>query len=99
MLCGTMALMTQQITTEELHEDDGQPATKRDVRLLNADVEALETKMDDRFNELRDHFDATVEIIKDELRGANSDEISLLKDAKEDHEERLATVEQKIGLR
>jgi hypothetical protein len=87
------------ITTDEIHEDDGQPATKRDLRLLKGDLVGLDAKMDRRFDELRDYFDAKVEIIKDEMRGANADEISLLKDKEQDHEQRLRNVEQRIGLR
>ena len=95
--------MTLPVTTEEVHDDDPQPATKRDLRLVKQDLaatkEALETKIDSRFNELRDRFDAAVENIIDELRGANSDEISLLKDAEANHEQRLTAVERRIGLR
>jgi hypothetical protein len=84
--------MTQEIAPEDYREEDGQPVIKRDLRLLKVELGR-------RFDELRDHFDATVEIIKDELRGANSDELSLLDDTTKDHEERLTTIEHKIGLR
>lgn len=94
-----MRLMTIPVTIEEVHPDDERPATKRDVRLLKLDVAALEAKLDSRFNDLRDHFDAAVENIIDELRGANSDEISLLKDSEANHEQRLTAVERRIGLR
>ncbi len=84
--------MTHSITTEDVHEDDDQPATKRDLRLLKQEL-------DGRFNELRDHFDAVLENIVAELRGANAEEISLLKDNYANHEERLTAVERTIGSR
>lgn len=81
-----------------LLKDDMQ-AVRGDIKSLKSDVAAVETKLDSRFDELRDHFDAAVEVITDELRGANTDEISALQDAKTDHEERLTKIEQKVGLR
>ncbi len=89
--------MTPPVTTED--EEDDQPATKRDVRLLKRGLATLDAKLDSRFNELRDHFDAAVEIITDQLRGANADELSLLKDTDANHEQRLTAVERKMGLR
>lgn len=74
-------------------------AVKGDIKSLKSDVAAVEAKLDNRFDELRDHFDAAVEVITDQLRGANTDEISALQDAKTDHEKRLTTIEQKVGLR
>ena len=106
---GIMELMKKSGTPQGLHEDD-HPATKRDLeslsrattrdlKLLRSDLGTLEAKLVSRFDELRDHFDAAVENVVEELRGANADEISLLKDADANHEQRLTAVERKIGLR
>jgi hypothetical protein len=82
---------------------DDEPSTKGDLRLLARYIEQATAKsqahFDQGFDELRDYFDAQVEIIKDEMKGANADEISLLHDTDENHEQRLTAVERKIGLR
>ena len=89
--------------TEDIQGHDDEPSTKGDLRLLARYIEEAtarsEAHSDRRFDELRDHFDAQVEIIKDEMKGANADEISLLHDTDDNHEQRLTAVERKIGLR
>lgn len=60
--------------------------------------EAL-AKIDGQFDELKHYFDAIVEAIHKDVGGANQDEISGIKTKQGDHEERLATVEQRLGMR
>jgi len=45
------------------------------------------------------HFDVAVEKIESSLRGAKSDQISLLDDKKNDHEVRITKLEVRAGLR
>ena len=67
-------------------------ATKRGFDDLRAFIEQ-------QAEETRRHFDVVAENIHHDVAGANRDEITLLQDKQHDHEERLAAVEQKIGLR
>jgi hypothetical protein len=84
------------------NQDDAQPATLRDLQRLQNELEARFdarfSRMDDRFHELRDHFDASVENIVEQLKGANADDLSSLQDAKRDHDHRLQVLEQRAGL-
>jgi len=96
-------VMTETITTEELHDDDGQPATRRDLRRLE---QRMATKLDQlsdknlkKLAEQHRAFLVALEDAEDRIKGANGDEVSLLKDKDADHEERLTAVEHKIGLR
>jgi hypothetical protein len=88
--------MARTSPAQEPPADNSQPATQGDLRRLQHD---LELRIDTRFNEVRDHFDAAVENILETLTGANADELSSLRDARKDHEERLQVLEQHQGLR
>ena len=72
---------------------------KRDRDLKLYIQEQIRQNNKQQTEELRYYFDAALENIIDEMRGANEAEISSLKDARQDHEGRITTVEQKIGLR
>jgi hypothetical protein len=84
--------MTNDVEIPESHENDHHPVVRGDLR-------RLKIQMDHRFDELRDHFDASIENIVEQLKGANADELSSLHDAKTDHGQRLCVLEQRAGLR
>ncbi len=95
-------MMTETITTEELRDDDGQPASRRDLRLLEQRVDAkldqLSDKIVKKLDEQHRAFLVALEDAEDRINGANGDELSSLKDKHAGHEQRLTAVEQKIGL-
>jgi hypothetical protein len=78
-------------------------ATKEDLKpfATKQDLDRFATKEDlQQFKEEINHeFQAAVEIITDEMRGAHKDEIAVLQDADERHEERITVLEQRAGLR
>jgi hypothetical protein len=57
------------------------------------------SKIDEAVQQITGHIDVAVENRKTDLLGVSSDEIKLMKDTVEGHEERLTTLEQKTGLR
>lgn len=70
---------------------------------LRSDLAALEQRLDRKMeamkNEILHNFEALVENIEDSLKGANADEISLLQNKQGDHEQRIATLENRTSLR
>lgn len=64
---------------------DDQPVTRRELR-----VELTELK-----EEIFRHFDAVAENIHRDVAGANQDEISLLDDKVNNHEERITALERR----
>ncbi len=54
--------------------------------------------MKDSKDEITRHFDVTVENIRHDLKGANRDEIEVLKDSKTDHEQRIVHLEKRAGV-
>lgn len=79
-----------------------QPATQHDLELwggeLTRRIDGVEAKMDRLKDEILDHFDAAVENIEADLKGANRDEISLLKTKQQQHEQRISVLERRSGL-
>jgi hypothetical protein len=73
-----------------------QMATKDDLKSLRQDVREEITELEDRI--IR-HFNVVAENIHQDVAGANADRVSLLENQREEHEERLTTVEQRLGLR
>ena len=76
---------------------------KETRRLFNAGVKAEgevnRLHMDEQAEETRRHFDVAVEKIEDDLKGANQDEISLIKDQQiPDLDERVQVLEKKTGV-
>ena len=73
---------------------------------MDSKLDQLEQRMDDKFttmktellDELKRHFDLTVETIRHDLQGANRDELSMLSDTTRDHEGRLQTLEKVAGI-
>lgn len=80
--------------TRRIDDIETRMATKDDLR-------ELEIKMDQKMTQLKEeilhHFDAAVENIEQALKGANQDEISLLKDKQYQHEERIGVLERQAG--
>jgi hypothetical protein len=76
-------------------EDHSKTSPTDDPVTRQSDLVALKQEMNDRFDELKRHFDVVVENIEDLFRGANADELSSLHDRANDHEERLAALEGK----
>jgi hypothetical protein len=76
-------------------KDASPPATKHDVRLLMEQMgrhyDQVERRLAAHEEEIKRHFDVTVEHIRHELGGANKDRI-------ENHELRLARLEQHTRL-
>ncbi len=104
--------MTDQISHEELPTDANEPATKGDVHVVKRDLQAvkddvqevkrevqeLRTHIEAKHAETLRHFDTAVENITKQLEGANSDEISLLKDADNTLHHRVVPLEEQAGL-
>ena len=61
--------------------------------------DGLRSEMKEMKDEILHHFDVAVENIEDSLRGANADEISLMKNNLKNHKERLDVIEERVGLR
>lgn len=84
----------------------GSMATREDLSALRSDLAAQIQQMRTQLiaeiervgKETRNHFDVVVEKIEDDLKGANTDEISLLKDHQSAHEQRIAVLESKTAL-
>jgi hypothetical protein len=95
--------MTDEPTIDEISEDANLPATKRDITIVRKEIHDSATQLRSEMKEMKDeilhHFDVAVENIEDSLRGANADEISLLKTNLDLHEERIGMLEQHAGLR
>ena len=97
----------EELRLDEVIEGDEQPATRGDLRRAETRLRGefhrngidLRREMAALKQELLDHFDAAVENIVESLRGANADELSLLRDLAKNHDSRLKAVEQKAGLR
>ncbi|MBI3331406.1 hypothetical protein HYZ99_00415 [Candidatus Peregrinibacteria bacterium] len=68
--------------------DDNAKATKGDIRSVRQEMRALKTEI---VEELKRHFDVTVETIRHDLLGANKDDIEVLKD-------RVTRLEDHTGL-
>jgi len=92
--------------------NDSAPATKSDIKLLMAELGKLYDATERWKNELADksqrqqvlsvsemkqHFDLTVEQIRHDLLAANREQIELLRDRSEGHENRITRLEQHAG--
>lgn len=86
--------LAQKADLRALRQDIG-----REMKDLKTEMRNLKTEITDLKTEILHHFDAAVENIEESLRGANADEISLLQDGRKDHEARITTLEQRVGLR
>ncbi len=99
--------MTDEPTEHEIPADDNEPATKGYVRsvenrllkVIKAEAKANRLHMDEQAEETRRHFDVAVEKIEDDLKGANKDEISLIKDQLlPDQDDRVQVLEKQTGV-
>jgi hypothetical protein len=72
-------------------DDDKAPATKADIQLLMAEIGKLYDANERWKDELKGHFDLTVENIRTDLTGANKDRL-------EGHENRIARLEKHVGF-
>ncbi len=79
-----------------LRKDVAAKASKKDVEMASKKLVGL---ISDVKEEILHHFDAAVENIEEELKGANADEISLLSDARKDHETRITAIEKQVAMR
>lgn len=71
--------------------DDTSPATKADIKMLMDSMGKLFDANEKWKDELKGHFDLTVETIRHDLIGAKNDKI-------ENHEDRLRKLERHTGL-
>ncbi len=94
--------MTDEISHEELPADANEPATKADVYAVKRGLQTLKSELttyiDTKHQETLDHFDTAVENITEQLKGANTDEVSLLKDADNTLHRRIMPLEERAGL-
>ena len=94
--------MIDDVRIEDMPEDHDHPATKGDLSAVKHDLRQLTQalhRIDRRFDELRDHFDATLENIMEEMKGANQAEIALIAEKHlPDHEARIRGLEKQAGL-
>jgi hypothetical protein len=67
------------------------PATKADITMLMGEIGKLYDANERWKEELKRHFDIKVETIRHDLLGANKDRI-------ENHEQRIARLEQGVGF-
>jgi hypothetical protein len=82
-------------THEEINEDDDQPATRGYVRQQIAELKKFIAQENE---ETRRHFDVVAENIHVDVAGANADEISLIKNKQDDHEDRIVDLERTAGV-
>lgn len=75
-----------------IKQDLDQMATKADLAKLRSEVAVMK-------DEIIRHFNVVAENIHQDVAGANADRVSLLEDQRTEHEARLTTVEQRLGLR
>jgi hypothetical protein len=87
--------MITEPTHDEIIEDDDQPATRGYVRQQLADLKKFITEENE---ETRRHFDVVAENIHVDVAGANADEISLIKNKQDDHEDRIVDLERSSGI-
>lgn len=66
---------------------------KSEVQTIKSDIQTVKSDMQTMKQEILDHFDAVIENVEDELKGANRDEIELIKDVQQRHEQRIAQLE------
>lgn len=77
--------------------------TKTELRAeVRKDIEKIVgTKIDQAFKENRDYMDKKIESYlekrSEDLLGVKKDEIKLIHDKSKNHEERITTLEQKVG--
>ena len=79
-------MMKDQPDRKQPSPDDNAPVTKRDL-------DQLMQRLDMKFDELKRHFDVTVENIEDEMKLANREEIELIMDKQRRHEVRISALE------
>lgn len=93
-------------------KDAKQPATKGDLAALQQRLDkkfatksdllrleqAIAAKLEESTQEILHHFDAAVENIEHDLKGAGADELSSLHDRVKGQESRLRTVEERLGI-
>ena len=102
--------MPEEPTIDDILQDANLPATRQNVALVRYEIDAIRSsladlrkEMLDQMQQMRDeilrHFDVVVENIEDAMSGANADEISLLKNGLEVHEERIGALEGRAGVR
>ena len=99
--------MNDEPTKHNIPEDDNEPATKGYVRseikavlkAIKSEAKANRLHVDEQAEETRRHFDVAMEKIEDDLKGANKDEISLIKDQQiPDLDDRVQVLEKKTGV-
>ena len=84
-------------THAERRLDDDEPVTKG---FLRHELSRYATKEDLQAmkDEILYHFDAVVEKIEEDLKGANADEISLLGNRDDQLAKRVSVLEEQVGL-
>jgi hypothetical protein len=89
------------IEHEDIPPDAKGVANKGDFSALRREIAAKFATKDELAameQRILDHFDAAVENISQELRGANADEISLLKDTDNKLHDRIVPLERQVGI-
>ena len=90
-------------------DDESAAATKQDVQMLMEQIGEyyigteekmfkLEQKILESEDRMKRHFDLSVETIRHDLKGANRDEINVLKDRSQSHDERITHLERHAGI-
>lgn len=89
--------MTDETKQDKMPQNSQLPATKGDLaevqRGIHEEIQALRVEMRESHEEILHHFDVVLENLEHSFGRANTDEISLLRDKLDNHEERLAVVE------
>jgi len=84
---------------DEVKELKNEMATKADLAKLRDEMAVMKDDMASMKDEIIRHFNVVAENIHQDVAAANADRVSLLEDQREEHEARLTTVEQRLGLR
>lgn len=66
---------------------------KQEFQVVRQGMKDFEQRLEGRFDEMHRHFDVAVENIEDEMKLANREEIELMKDKQDDHEQRITALE------
>ncbi|MCF7845149.1 MAG: hypothetical protein K9M03_04975 [Kiritimatiellales bacterium] len=79
-------------------QDNTAPATKKDIKILMDEIGKLYDANLKWKEEITRHFDVVAENMHHDLLGAHKDDIENLKNAKNDHEQRIHRLEKHTEL-
>jgi len=90
----------QEVMLEDRFQRQTEEVTAKVTAKVTAEVKSyVDKKIDEAVSEMTRQFNAGVEIIRDDFKGAHKDQISSLGDKASEHEAQITVLEQRVGLR